>query len=414
MANAEIHGITRIRWLTYLMFLMFAMTSESVGVIIPSVIREFGLGMTAGGSFHYATMSGIALGGVFLGFLADLLGRKRSIITGLAIFGASSFFFAWASSFGVFLMLLFVGGLAVGIFKTGALALIGDITTSTKAHTSTMNMVEGFFGIGAIIGPAIVAYLLSHNASWKWLYVIAAVLCTLLIILAAKVPYPQSRASAEPSKVSDVLGMMGNRLAMAFSAGVMLYVGVETAIYVWMPTFLAGYSGPGSEWVVYTLSIFFVLRVIGRFAGFWLLERFDWTIVLAICGVSILVCFGLAALGREFAIWTLPVSGLAMSVIYPTLNSKGISCFPKAQHGAVSGVLLFFTCVSAVIAPLVMGIIGDYFGDAVYGFYLAAAFAGLLAMGLIANVLIDPTRAILQQRNNSDYEAPGGAQALSG
>ena len=322
--------MARIRWLTYLMFLMFAMTSESVGVIIPSVIREFGLGMTAGGAFHYATMSGIALGGVLLGSLADRFGRKPTILVGLALFGLSASLFAWVSSFGLFLVLLFVGGLAVGIFKTAALALIGDISTSTRAHTATMNVVEGFFGIGAIIGPAIVAYLLSHDASWKWLYLIAAALCGLLMVLAWRVPYPPVQAKMDSAPMADMLAMMRNRYALAFSSGIMLYVGIETAIYVWMPTLLAGYAGPGWQWAAYALSIFFILRVIGRFAGFWLLERFNWTAVLASCGIAILLCFALAIFGgRAMAVMTLPLSGLFMSVLYPTLNSKGISCFPK-------------------------------------------------------------------------------------
>ena len=47
-----------------------------------------------------------------------------------------------------------LSGVAIGIFKTGALALIGDISRSTKEHTSIMNTVEGFFGVGSIIGPA--------------------------------------------------------------------------------------------------------------------------------------------------------------------------------------------------------------------------------------------------------------------
>ena len=46
------------------------------------------------------------------------------------------------------------------MFKTGALALIGDISTSTAQHTAIMNTAEGFFGVGAIIGPAILARLL--------------------------------------------------------------------------------------------------------------------------------------------------------------------------------------------------------------------------------------------------------------
>ncbi|MDR7154276.1 fucose permease [Sphingobium xenophagum] len=398
--------MARIRWLTYLMFLMFAMTSESVGVIIPSVIRQFGLGMTAGGAFHYATMSGIALGGVLLGSLADRFGRKPTILVGLALFGLSASLFAWVSSFGLFLVLLFVGGLAVGIFKTAALALIGDISTSTRAHTATMNVVEGFFGIGAIIGPAIVAYLLSHDASWKWLYLIAAALCGLLMILAWRVPYPPVQAKTEGAPMADMLAMMRNRYALAFSSGIMLYVGVETAIYVWMPTLLAGYAGPAWQWAAYALSIFFILRVVGRFAGFWLLERFNWTAVLAFCGVAILLCFALAIFGgRPMAVMTLPLSGLFMSVLYPTLNSKGISCFPKPQHGAISGVILFFTCVSAVIAPLAMGLIGDYFGDAIYGFYLATLFAAVLAVGLVLNMLFDPASGELARRGALDYQA---------
>ena len=396
--------MARIRWLTYLMFLMFAMTSESVGVIIPSVIREFGLGMTAGGAFHYATMSGIALGGVLLGSMADRFGRKPTILVGLALFGLSASLFAWVSSFGLFLILLFVGGLAVGIFKTAALALIGDISTSTRAHTATMNVVEGFFGIGAIIGPAIVAYLLSHDASWKWLYLIAAALCGLLMILAWRVPYPPVQAKTEGAPMADMLAMMRNRYALAFSSGIMLYVGVETAIYVWMPTLLAGYAGPGWQWAAYALSIFFILRVIGRFAGFWLLERFNWTAVLASCGIAILVCFALAIFGgRPMAVMSLPLSGLFMSVLYPTLNSKGISCFPKPQHGAISGVILFFTCVSAVVAPLAMGLIGDYFGDAIYGFYLATLFAAVLAVGLVLNMIFDPASGELARRGSIDY-----------
>ena len=66
--------------------------------------------------------------------------------------------------------------------------------------------------------------------------------------------------------------------------------------------------------------------------------------------------------GTELAVYLLPLSGLFMSVIYPTINSKGISCFPKSEHGAVAGVILFFTCVSAALGPLAMGAVSDAMG----------------------------------------------------
>ena len=56
-----------VKTLTYLMFAMFAMTTDSVGIIIPEVIRTFQLSLTAAGTFQYATMTGIALAGLMLG-----------------------------------------------------------------------------------------------------------------------------------------------------------------------------------------------------------------------------------------------------------------------------------------------------------------------------------------------------------
>ena len=68
--NANPHGnLSVIKWLTFLMFMMFAMTTDSVGVIIPEIIKEFHLNMTVAGAFHYASMSGIAFAGFALGRL---------------------------------------------------------------------------------------------------------------------------------------------------------------------------------------------------------------------------------------------------------------------------------------------------------------------------------------------------------
>ncbi len=92
-----------------------------------------------------------------------------------------------------------------------------------------------------------------------------------------------------------------------------------------------------------------------------------------------------------------------MSVMYPTLNSKGISCFQKSQHGAVAGVILFFTCGSAALGPLAMGFVGDTFRDPKAGFVLATFFAALLFLGSVFNYLRKPATARLAQLEQSEY-----------
>ena len=407
-----------IKWLTFFMFMMFAMTTDSVGVIIPEVIKEFHLSMTVGGAFHYAAMSGIAFAGFFLGYLADKIGRKKSIILGLVLFALNSYLFSVGRSFAFFVVLLVISGVAIGIFKTGALALIGDISQSTVEHTATMNTVEGFFAVGAIIGPAIVAHLLAGGTSWKWLYVIAGTICVLLIVAASFVKYPQTAGSSESVDLKRTLQMMKNPYALGFSAAIFLYVTVESAVYVWMPTLLAGYQGRLIWVATYAISIFFVLRAGGRFIGSWVLARLNWATVVTIFSLAILLCFGISMLaGVRVAILLLPLSGLFMSVLYPTLNSKGISCFRKPEHGAVSGVILFFTCVAAVLGPLAMGVVSDHFGDPKYGFVLATVFAALLFVALLLNQIFNPARNRLQRLDHSEYELAEtqsvGAQARS-
>jgi len=403
-ARDEIDHGRLIRALVCLMFFTFAMTTDAVGSVIPAVIEEFKLSMTAASAFQYATMAGIAAGALLLGFLADRLGRKPTIVLGLVFYGAASLVFATSHRYGVFVMLLALSGLGISVFKIGALALVGDVSASTTSHTRFMNTIEGFFAVGAIAGPAIVATLIARGLSWKWLYVVAAAICVLLVAIASRVRYPERKHATERATLKQMVGVVRDPLALGVSGLVMLYVAVEVAVYVWMPTYLLTYRGSFSWLPAYALTMFFVLRAAGRFVGAWLLARVAWTAALAIVSLAIFLCFlGSLTLGVEGAAWLLPTSGLFMSIVYPTLNSKGISCFPKSRHGAAAGVILFFTAAAAALGPLAMGAVSDAYGTTEAGFVLATVFAFLMFAGLLVNWLLDPSRRRLQASDRHDY-----------
>ena len=349
------------------------------------------MSLTAAGTFQYATMTGIALAGLLLGSLADRFGRRRTIVIGLTLFAAACFLLAAGNTFLFFAVLLGLSGLAIGVFKTGALALIGDISTSTAEHTSIMNTAEGFFGVGAIVGPAILARLLAAGLSWKWLYVIAGAMCVVLIVLALAGEVSRTthatgalrRRRAEPARDEESLraGVLGRRVSLRRRRGGDLRVDADAARGLHR-------HAPRARHVQH-------LDLLPAARRRTLSRRVDAdaaavAAVLAMFSGCILACFALSVAGGvDWAVFLLPLSGLFMSVIYPTINSKGISCVPKAEHGAAAGVILFFTCVSAVLAPLAMGAVSDAFGHIIYGFWLATGFAAVLFAGLLLNWLTE-------------------------
>ena len=254
------------------------------------------------------------------------------------------------------------------------------------------------------------ARLLLGGVSWKWLYAIAGVLCILLILTASLVRYPRTmKASAEEIDLRRTMHMLGNPYALAFSMACFLYVAVECAIYVWLPTYLKDNKPSSAFMAAYVVSIFFILRAGGRFLGAWVTARWNWTTILVVFSGAILACFVGAIFGGPNAtVYLLAFSGIFMSVLYPTLNSKGISCFPKSEHGAVAGVILFFTCAGAATGPLAMGAVSDLTGSMRSGFILATGFAALLFLGMLYNWVVNPTREILLRSDASEYGVEEG------
>ena len=202
--------------------------------------------------------------------------------------------------------------------------------------------------------------------------------------------YPAYQPQQQTSLFQSLV-LVKDKYALGFSLAIACYVATEVAIFVWLPTLLQQYEGQYTTLAAHAITVFFILRTVGRFLAEWLLSRFNWTALLAWFGSAIFICFALSMIGGvDWALWLMPLSGLFMSMMYPTLNSKGISCFERHQHGAVAGLILAFTALAAALGPLLMGLVGDLFGNVRYGFYLATGFALLMAVGLWWNHLAQP------------------------
>jgi hypothetical protein len=77
------------------------------------------------------------------------------------------------------------------------------------------------------------------------------------------------------------------------------------------------------------LTIFFVLRALGRFLGAWLLQRFEWTLILMVFAAAFSpLCRRTVRRCKQRCVPAATLRPVHVHAV-PTLNSKGISCFAR-------------------------------------------------------------------------------------
>ena len=261
-----------------------------------------------------------------------------------------------------------------------------------------MNLIEGFFGIGAIIGPAIVAYLLADRRQLE-------------VGLSGRRGHAVRRAdrggaalaqfhaadrgqATHPTQPTPCV-MIGDPTALFFGTALDALRGCRSGDLRVGPD-LSGrrITRAREAWfAAYAVSIFFVLRAAGQFLGVWLLTRWRWHAAVAVLQRRHSGVFR-AERGRGRGM------GGVSAARFRSLHGRDLSDaqFERHQlraeneHGAAAGVILFFTCLSAVTAPLAMGALSDVTGQIAYGFWLATGLAALLFAGLLLNWLANPTR----------------------
>jgi EmrB/QacA subfamily drug resistance transporter len=142
-----------------------------VNVALPSIKSDLDFSET---SLQWVVSAyAILFGGALLlgGRLADLLGRRRLFVTGLALFSASSLLCGFAWSEGSLIGFRAVQGLGGALLAPAALSLL----MTTFAEGRERNLALGIYGAasgsgaaaGVLLGGLITSYL-----SWSWIFFI--------------------------------------------------------------------------------------------------------------------------------------------------------------------------------------------------------------------------------------------------
>jgi fucose permease len=332
---------------------IYGMIAAMLGTILPDLSDRFHLTPSQNGTIAFAQALGLILASLAVGPLLDNEGKKAGLVLGLALISIALFALPRSPGFRSLLLLLFLLGLGGGTVVTGANALVSDVSEAHRA--SALNLVNLFFGLGALATPFIAANLFKRN--WVRLcYTIAALtVVTLAIQAITNMPGP---TGAGRFVLADAAPVLGRPLLFLIGLFLFLYISCEVGIWNWLPRHLIAQGIPESR-ALNILSLGFALGLlIGRAGILPVLIRVPAvTVTLVGSACMAITTFLMLRTNKPVAALVLVfLAGISMAPVFPTTLAIVGDAFPRMTGTAIGFVI---TCgwTGLAVSSRIIGII---------------------------------------------------------
>jgi DHA1 family bicyclomycin/chloramphenicol resistance-like MFS transporter len=265
-----------------------------------------------------AIFFGLVPGQILFGPLADSIGRRPAMLTGIAVFLVGTVLTVAAPSFPYLLLGRAVQGLGVAAPRTLTLAIIRDgYSGSTMARI--VSNVMAVFSCIPMIAP-VLGQLILLRYSWRWIF--ASVLIFALIVwvwfyLRQKETLQESaRAPLSPQKLLEAfLAVSGNRVVLWYAVGTgCVFAGFITYMST-APQIFQGIYDTGNAFGFLFALIGLSMVVASYINGRWV-ERLG---MQRICVAALLTVLVASALFAGWTLWSSHKPSLVVVMLYLVL-----------------------------------------------------------------------------------------------
>jgi EmrB/QacA subfamily drug resistance transporter len=184
---------------------MTVMDLTIVNTALPTIGRDLHFSQTS--LLWVVTAYELAYGGFLLlgGRAADLLGRRRVIMVGLAVFTAASLGASLAGSETVLIAMRATQGLGAAMFLPAALSTVRNMFTEGADRNKALGIWGALAALGASAG-LVFGGLLTRFAGWQYIFLVNVPVGTAALLLIRRV-VPETRIDAARRR-NDPLGAL--------------------------------------------------------------------------------------------------------------------------------------------------------------------------------------------------------------
>jgi AAHS family benzoate transporter-like MFS transporter len=394
-----------------------------VGAALPSIMKDMGVDATSAGVMAGSALLGTMLGAIFLGTLADRIGRPRMIAVCVALFSLFTAAAGLTNDPISFSVARFIAGLGIGGVLPIVTAQMGEFAPS-NLRTRLVTLVFAGYSVGGIL-VALTAKQLIEGYGWQWVFYVAGLPVLLIPLILKTMPESlsflvkkgdqrQLRAMAAriaPEQLHAVDAIYGGSptdkvraapIRSLFEEGrglstVMIWVAFMTGLFMvyalnsWLTKLMAmaGYSlGSALNFVI----VFNVGAIVGAIGGGLLSDKFNIK--------HVLICFyAVGAISLTALAYTKSTELLFLAVFIVGASTLGTQLLAYAYAGdfyspATRSTGVGFASgvgrIGAIVAPVLIGWLVSLKLPMEQNF-MAIAVAGLL--GAIAVTFVNQSRA---------------------
>lgn len=368
---------TRVFVYALMGFATFGFVSGMLQVVVTDLLTAFDLTSGAlGRAFTIGSIGSLPIM-FYGGRIADRFGLKSLLVLGCLVLAAALFGTSLARSYSVLVLLLLLSACASGALDVGFNA--ASITAEQRSGRKLIAYCHAAFSAFAALSALLAGLVLSVGISFRWLYVLSALVCVLyavIIVLGGEFPreVPKEIASkgiGRPRNLfrEPVLLLLGGVVALGSIS--------ESSLETWSAVYLREAMGlpalVGASGIAgYHLAMFLSRVLIARLA-----LRFSRRTLLVASGLTAFVGMTLA-LSTTYSVLVLGgffVVGLALAGVAP-MGFSLAGDLSKGRAGETSSVMTLISYSGFLIAPGLIGMLATALG-------LRAALGTVILSGLL-------------------------------
>ena len=362
-------------------WLFDAMDVGMLSFVIAALHKEWQLSTVEMGWIGSVSSIGMAVGAILFGMMADRFGRKAILILTLLVFSIGSGISAFATGYGIFLVLRFIIGAGLGGELPVASTLVSESVPVEKRGRSVV-LLESFWAAGWLLA-AIISYFVMPI--WGWRVAIFATGLAGLYAFYFREGIHESRAFkkvARPGLIKTLTTLWRPpyvrstlMLWIVWFMVVFSYYGM----FLWLPSVmvLKGFSLINSFGYVLIMTL---AQLPGYFVAAWLIEKWGRKTVLS------LFLLGTAGSALGFGLPMLLTAGMLLSFFnlgaWGALYAYSPEQYPTIVRSSGSGMAAGIGRIGGIVGPLLVGhLLGaNWSVTGIFGIFTASILIAIIAI----------------------------------